>query len=194
MIEHIQGRLVEKNPGFAVIDCSGVGYHILISLNTYGQIGNEELCKLYTHLAVREDAHTLYGFAHKDEREMFRHLISVSGVGANTARMILSAMTPTDIRNAILENNVDRLKSIKGIGAKSAQRLIVDLGDKLRKLGDFEDISTPASNTNKQEALSALVALGFDKRTAEKTLDKVLAESGEQIELEGLIKQALKYL
>lgn len=194
MIEYIQGRLVEKYPTHAVIDCAGVGYLLNITLNTFGQLGDSENCKLFAHQVIREDAHLLYGFSSREERTLFLHLISVSGVGASTARMILSAMTPAETQRAILEGDVNALKAIKGIGAKSAQRLIVDLRDKLGKSEILGEIPLGASNTTKEEALSALLALGFDKKSAEKALLKAVAEAGDDYTLEGLIKNALKYL
>jgi len=194
MIEYVQGRLIEKYPTHAIIDCNGLGYHLNISLNTFGRIGDSESCKLYAHLVIREDAHTLYGFADQDERTLFLQLISVSGVGASTARMILSAMTPGEATRAIIDGDVKALQSVKGIGAKSAQRLIVDLRDKVGKAENFGEIPLGSSNTTKEEALSALLALGFDKKSAEKALVKAVADAGDDYTLEGLIKFALKYL
>ena len=194
MIEFIRGRLVEKTPTSAVIDCQGVGYFLNITLNTYSKIGDSENCKLMVHQVIREDAHTLYGFSDREERQFFRHLISVSGVGASTARMILSSLTPAEVHQAILENNVNLLKSIKGIGAKSAQRIIVDLKDKLSKEEISTDISPLLNNTSREEALSALVALGFDKSSSGKVLKKVTSEQGEELSVEQLIKEALKSL
>ncbi len=194
MITHIAGRLVEKTPAYAIIDCNGVGYYLHISVNTFSRLGNEENCKLYTYLAIREDAHTLYGFADQQERAIFKQLISVSGVGASTARMILSSLSPVEVQQAIVEGNVNVLKSIKGIGAKSAQRIIVDLRDKIAKEETIMDNFGSSHNTIKIEALSALVTLGFDKYAAEKSLDKVLKAEGEQIAVEDLIKKTLKSL
>lgn len=191
MIHHLNGRLIEKNPSFVVIECNGVGYYINISLHTYEQLGNDEACKLFTHLQVREDAHTLYGFAEKEERELFRHLISVSGVGASTAQMMLSSYTPVEITKGIVNEDVNFLKSIKGIGAKTAQRVIIDLKDKLAKEEFNSEISFSQYNTNKDEALSALIALGFDKKKSNQMLDKLLT-SGEDWTVEGLVKAALK--
>ncbi len=194
MIEHINGRLIEKHPTHAIIECGGVGYHLNISLNTYTEIGDTEACKLFAHLQVREDAHTLYGFLEREERELFRLLISVSGVGATTAILILSVMNPGQVQRAILDGDVNALKAIKGIGAKSAQRLIVDLRDKLGKHQIFSEIPTAGGNTVSQEALSALLALGFDKKSAETALQKAAADAGDDTALEGLIKHALKHL
>lgn len=194
MIHHIEGKLVEKTPTYAVIECNNIGYIMHISLNTYSKISNTENCKLYTHLAIREDAHTLYGFAEISERELFRSLITVSGVGASTARMILSSLSPNEIQEAIVTGNVAVLKSIKGIGEKSAQRIIVDLKGKLGKDTIGSGFLSATDNTLKNEALAALTMLGFAKNTGEKALDKVL-KSGQNISsVEELIKQALKQL
>lgn len=193
MIAQIKGRLIEKTPTYVVIDCNGVGYDIHISLNTYSQIGDGELCLLFTHFVVREDAQLLYGFKEKSERELFRLLISVSGVGASTAMMILSSLSPNDTRNAILMGDVNTLKSVKGIGTKSAERIIIDLRDKIGKVDNKEGISLPQNNTIKDEALSALIMLGFAKNSAEKALTKIIS-SGENLTVEELIKQSLKSL
>jgi len=194
MIHHISGRLVEKAPTHAIIEAGGVGYFINISLLTYSKLKATEACMLYTHLSVKEDSHTLYGFAEKTEREIFRKLISVNGVGATTARIMLSSLTSDEITAAIISGDVDTLKSIKGIGTKSAQRIIVDLKDKLGKIeGLEENILTFNNNTHKDEALSALLALGFTKNVVEKVLIKVL-KAQPDLDVEGLIKGALKNL
>lgn len=193
MIAQIKGRLVEKTPTYVVIDCGGVGYEINISLNTFSALDNEELCFLYTHFIVREDAQLLYGFKEKSERELFRLLISVSGVGASTAMMILSSLSPKETKQAILGGDVNTLKSVKGIGAKSAERIIIDLRDKIGKVEGAESISTPSNNTIKEEALSALVMLGFAKNPAEKALTKIMS-LGEDLSVEELIKRTLKNL
>lgn len=194
MIHHIKGKLIEKAPTHAVVEAGGVGYFLNISLITFSKLGNDENCTLYTHLSIKEDAHTLYGFAEKSEREIFRQLISVNGVGASTARVMLSSMTAEEITMAIVTADVETLKSIKGIGAKSAQRIIVDLKDKLGKIDGVEqNILTFANNTNRDEALSALLALGFTKNSVEKILNKVLKAQPE-LNVEGLIKEALKNL
>ena len=194
MIHHINGRLVEKAPTHAIIEAGGVGYFINISLLTYSKLKATEACMLYTHLSVKEDSHTLYGFAEKTEREIFRKLISVNGVGATTARIMLSSLTSDEITAAIISGDVDTLKSIKGIGTKSAQRIIVDLKDKLGKIeGLEENILTFNNNTHKDEALSALLALGFTKNVVEKVLIKVL-KAQPDLDVEGLIKGALKNL
>ena len=190
MITHVKGRLVEKNPAFVVIDCNGIGYLLRISLHTYSQIGESELCMLYTHLSIKEDAHTLFGFAEREERELFRHLISVSGVGPNTAQMILSSLSPADAQQAILAENVSLLKSVKGIGGKTAQRIILDLKDKLAKQGIVVDQSFAQHNTTREEALSALTMLGFSKNAIEKVIDKELQEGA--LEVEELVKRVLK--
>jgi Holliday junction DNA helicase RuvA len=193
MITHIQGKLVEKNPTDVVIDCNGVGYLLNISLHTYSQIPDQEGLKLYTHLQVREDAHTLFGFASLAEREVFRLLISVSGIGANTARTMLSSLTPKQIREGIATEDVALIQSIKGIGAKTAQRVIIDLKDKILKIYDIDEVSVKESNTNKEEALSALEVLGFAKKQAEKVIDKIVAQQPDA-NVETIIKLALKNL
>lgn len=194
MIHHIKGRLVEKSPTHAVIEAGGVGYFINISLVTFSKLGAEENCQLFTHLSIKEDAHTLYGFAEKTERQIFRQLISVNGVGATTARVMLSSLTADEIGAAIATGDVDTLKGIKGIGAKSAQRIIVDLKDKIGKIeGVEENILTFANNTNRDEALSALLALGFTKNMVEKALNRIV-KSQPDLSVEGLIKEALKNL
>ena len=190
MITHVKGKLVEKNPAFVVIDCNGIGYLLRISLHTYSQIGDSELCMLYTHLSIKEDAHTLFGFSEREERELFRHLISVSGVGPNTAQMILSSLSPEDAQQAILAENVSLLKSVKGIGGKTAQRIILDLKDKLSKQGIIVDQSITQHNTTREEALSALTMLGFSKNAIEKVIDKELQEGA--LEVEELVKRVLK--
>jgi Holliday junction DNA helicase RuvA len=174
-----------------VIDNQGIGYHIQISLNTYSSLSGKEQAVVFIHEIVREDAHVLYGFYNKSERDIFRHLISVSGIGSNTARMMLSSLSPDEIKGAILSGNVNILNSIKGVGAKTAQRLIVDLKDKLGKTEISGEFLLTQSNTNRDEALSALVMLGFAKNTVEKLLDKIL-QANPQISVENLVKQALK--
>lgn len=191
MIAHLNGRLVEKTPTNIVVECGGVGYFVKISLNTFSRLGEDEHIKIHTQLQVREDAHTLYGFHDIKEREMFNHLISVSGIGANTAILMLSALTPDEIAAGILNEDVDLIKSIKGIGAKTAQRVIIDLKDKVSKLEfETENIFT-VNNTNQKDALTALLSLGFDKKRAQKALDKI-ATADQSVE--EMIKQALKVL
>lgn len=193
MITHIQGKLVEKNPTHVVIDCQGVGYFINISLNTFSKLGNDELLKLFTHLQVKEDAHTLYGFYSQAEREIFRLLISVSGIGPGTARTMLSSLTPTEVKNAIGAGDVAVIQSVKGIGAKTAQRVILDLKDKVLKIHEVEDINTMPNNTNKDEALSALEVLGFVRKQSEKVVNKILQREPD-LSVENIIKEALKNL
>lgn len=193
MIAHIQGKLVEKNPTDVVIDCNGVGYFINISLHTFGLLPNADMIKLYTHLQIKEDGHTLFGFMQKSEREIFRLLISVSGIGANTARTMLSSLEPKQIVNAIASENVGVIQSIKGIGAKTAQRAIIELKDKVLKIYEIDEVSLLPNNTNKDEALSALEVLGFVRKTAEKVVDKILVSTPDA-SVENIIKQALKNL
>lgn len=193
MITQIKGKLVEKNPTYAVVDCNGVGYLLHISLNTYGALPSDENVLLYTYLSIREDAHTLYGFINKVEREVFKLLISVSGVGASTARTMLSSMTSEEIQQAIASENVKLIQSVKGIGAKTAQRVIVDLKDKILKTFDIDEVSVSQSNTNKEEALSALEVLGFARKQTDKVLNTIL-KSTPDATVETLIKQALKNL
>ena len=197
MITHIEGKLIERNPTYVVIECGGIGYFINISLHTYSKIDDVGKCKLYTHFAVREDAHTLYGFAEQQERHLFRHLISVSGVGAGTARMVLSSLSPDEVHQAILTKDVTLLQSVKGIGAKTAERIIVDLKDRLEKEGISADAVSAVSETSnkiKDDALSALVMLGFAKSAAEKAINQVLRTEGVELSVEHLIKASLKNL
>lgn len=193
MITHIRGRLVEKNPTSVIIDCGGVGYELHISLNTYSLIGTDESVELFTHLQVKEDSHTLFGFAQKLEREVFRLLISVSGIGANTARTILSSLTSGELRSAIACDDVSKIQSVKGIGAKTAQRLIIELKDKILKVYEFDEVLPQQDNTVKEEALSALEVLGFSRKQAEKVVDAVLSEQSD-LGVEQVIKIALKKL
>lgn len=191
MITHLNGKLVEKNPTNVVIECNGVGYFVFISLNTYSGMGNNESVKIYTKLIVREDAQLLYGFATIEERTMFEQLISVSGIGPNTAMIMLSSLVPEEIAHAIQVEDVRTIQSIKGIGAKTAQRVIVDLKDKMLKMSFSTENIFVQSNTNRFDALTALISLGFDKKSAEKAIDKVA--QGED-SVEKLIKEALKIL
>jgi Holliday junction DNA helicase RuvA len=194
MYAYIDGKLVFKCPTYVVIDAGGVGYQINISLNTYGSLQETERCKLYTWLHVKEDGHTLYGFYDEGERRLFLHLISVSGIGPNTGRMILSSITPAEIQTAIVKGDVPLIQRIKGIGPKSAQRMILELQDKLKKEGPDSLISMPSHSTAKEEALSALVMLGFSKSVAEKALDSIFKSGAEDLSVEVLIKTALKSL
>ncbi len=193
MITHIQGKLVEKTPTEVVIDCNGVGYFINISLHTFSLLPDSENLKLYTHLQIKEDSHSLFGFIEKQERELFRLLVSVSGIGASIARTMLSSLSPTNIIQAIASNDVGTVQSIKGIGAKTAQRVILDLKDKVLKIYSLDEVSTSNYNTNKEEALSALEVLGFARKTAEKVIEKIINENPNAT-IEAIIKQALKNL
>ena len=193
MIHHLTGKLIEKHPTHVVIECGGVGYFVNISLNTYAAIPDEEHLRIYTHLQVREDAHTLFGFYTLAEREIFRLLISVSGVGSSTARTMLSSMTPAQVRDAIASGDVPAIKAVKGIGAKTAQRVILDLRDKVLKIYDLDEVSPESNNTNKEEALSALEVLGFARKSAEKVVDAALRQDP-SLSVEGIIKSALKNL
>ncbi|MFH2095171.1 MAG: Holliday junction branch migration protein RuvA [Bacteroidota bacterium] len=193
MYEYLQGKIAELKPTNLVLDCNGTGYMINISLNTYSAISDKETCRIFVHQVIREDAHLLFGFATHTERDIFRALISVSGIGANTARMMLSSLTPEEIQRAIMEANVLVLKNIKGIGVKTAERVIVDLRDKVGKIDKGENILTNANNTIKEEALSALVMLGFAKNQASKVVDSIL-QSLPDSNVEGIVKEALKRL
>jgi Holliday junction DNA helicase RuvA len=193
MIAHLQGKLVEKSPTDIVIDCNGVGYHVNISLHTYSLLPNTDNVKLYTYLQIKEDAHTLFGFVEKSEREIFKMLLSVSGIGASIARTMLSSLDPKQIINAIASADVVTIQGIKGIGSKTAQRVILDLKDKVLKLYDLNEVSMMQSNTNKDEALSALEVLGFVRKTSEKIIEKIVKEDPEAT-VETLIKKALKNL
>lgn len=193
MYEHIRGKITELTPAYAILETNGIGYFINISLNSFTRLQGKEEGKLFLHLSIREDAHVLFGFADSVEREMFRLLISVSGVGPNTARMMLSSMPAGEVKRAICEGDVNTLKSIKGIGAKSAQRIIVDLKDKVESKFDDQQIIATVDNTLKNEALSALEVLGFAKKQADKALDKLIAVKPDST-VEELIKQALKVL
>jgi len=193
MLEFIKGEIIETTPAYLVLQNNGLGYFINISLNTYSGISEKKECLLYIHEIVREDAYMLYGFADRKERELFRSLISVSGVGSNTASMMLSSLSPEELKAAIVQERVNVLKSIKGIGAKSAQRIIVDLKDKLEKEHTGEEIISTPDNTSKEEALSALVTLGFPKKNVEKVLENLTGQEPD-LNVESLVKQALKKL
>ena len=193
MITHIAGKLVEKNPTHVIVETNGIGYWLNISLNTYSELSDDEAVFLYTHLAIKEDSHTLYGFKSKVEREIFRLLISVSGVGPSIARTMLSSMSTDEIQHAIASDNVGIIQSVKGIGVKTAQRVLIDLKDKILKTFGIDEVFITASNTNKNEALSALEVLGFSKKQCEKVVDKILLEDN-TISVEILIKKALKNL
>lgn len=198
MIEYIQGELAELNPATAVIDCHGVGYGLSISLNTYSAIQGKKSCKLYVHEAIREDAHVLFGFVSKQERELFLLLISVSGIGGNTARMILSALSPAELVNVIGNENTQLLKSVKGIGLKTAQRIIVDLKDKIKTTSagtadTLPGLMTAASNEVMDEAIAALTMLGFAQAPSQKVVAAILKETPDAA-VEQVIKVALKRL
>ncbi|MCA0958130.1 Holliday junction branch migration protein RuvA [Muricauda ruestringensis] len=193
MITHLRGKLVEKNPTYVIVECGGVGYFLNISLHTFSLLSDEENIFVYTNLLVKEDSHTLYGFAERAERDVFRLLISVSGVGASTARTMLSSLSPADVRDAIANGDVPVIQSVKGIGAKTAQRVILDLKDKILKVYDIGEVSQQSNNTNKEEALSALEVLGFTRKQSEKVVDKVLSQDT-LLSVENIIKQALKNL
>jgi Holliday junction DNA helicase RuvA len=193
MITHIQGKLVEKNPTDVVIDCNGVGYLLNISLHTFSQIPDGEALKLFTYLIVREDSHTLFGFSSISEREIFKLLISVSGIGANTARMMLSSLSPQQVKEGIAHGDIALIQSIKGIGAKTAARVILDLKDKVLKVYDIDEVSVNKNNTNKDEALSALEVLGFAKKQSERVVDKIASQQPDA-SAETIIKEALKNL
>jgi Holliday junction DNA helicase RuvA len=191
MISRLNGRLIEKNPTDLLIECGGVGYEVKISLNTFSVLPNQEAIVIYTKQIIREDAHMLYGFASKDEREMFTHLISVSGIGPNTAIIMLSSMTPDEIAQAIVSEDVSRIQKVKGIGTKTAQRVIIDLKGKVAKMELGTENIFSSNNRNRFDALNALVSLGFDKKSAEKVLDKI--DTG-TLTVEELIKEALRLL
>lgn len=193
MIAHIQGKIIEKTPTDVVIDCNGVGYFINISLNTYSKIPNSDIVKLFTFLQVKEDSHSLYGFVEKSERELFKLLLSVSGIGANIARTMLSSLDPKQIIQSIATGNITVIQSIKGIGSKTAQRVILDLKDKVIKIYDIDEISMVQNNTLKEETLSALEVLGYPKKSAERLVDKLVAENPDAT-LENIIKLSLKSL
>ena len=193
MITQIIGRLVEKLPTHVVIDCQGVGYQVNISLHTFSQLGDDEKIKLYTHLQIKEDSHTLFGFFTTLERSVFRLLLSVSGIGASTARTMLSSLEPQQIQRAIITEDLATIKSIKGIGLKTAQRVLIELKDKMLNLFEGEEIQPFPNNTIKEEALSALEVLGYSRKQSERILDNII-QSASDSSVEGLIKEALNKL
>ena len=197
MINHIEGKLVEKNPTYAIIDCGGVGYYINITINTYSKIGSSEKCKLLTHVITNQQDYSqnMFGFFDENERNAFRHLISVSGVGASTARMVLSSLSPSDVQSAIAKGDVLVFKNIKGIGEKTAQRIIVDLNGKLSHAAESNGLKQGGLmyNKSREEALKALLTLGFAKNNSEKAIDKVLAGNSDS-SVEQIVKEALKNL
>ena len=196
MIAYIDGKLTYKDPTYVIIDVGGIGYQIKISLGTYSSLPDGERCRLHTYLHIKEDAHTLYGFMTAAEKEVFLHLISISGVGPNTGLMILSSLSVEEVQQAIIREDVRTIQHVKGIGAKTAQRIILELRDKMKKEVMLTDAgvlpSGAAHNTNRTEALSALVTLGFAKNVAEKTLDAIIKREGGSLSVEELIKFALK--
>jgi Holliday junction DNA helicase RuvA len=193
MITHLRGKLIEKNPTELVVECGGVGYLLHISLHTFSLLPSDEAISIYTHLQVKEDSHSLYGFMELSERAIFRLLISVSGIGANTARTMLSSLSPEELRDAIAVSNLGAIQSVKGIGLKTAQRVIIELKDKILKIYGIDELSSPLDNTNKEEALSALEVLGFIRKQSEKMVDKILKEHP-SLSVENIIKQTLKSL
>ncbi|HLN56236.1 MAG TPA: Holliday junction branch migration protein RuvA [Bacteroidales bacterium] len=193
MIDYINGPVTRITPAFVVVETGGVGYFINISLNTFSKLENKSEYKILIHEVIREDAHLLFGFADEEEREIFRLLISVTGVGASTARMVLSSLKPVEIERAITASDVNVLKSVKGIGLKTAQRIIVDLRDKVGKTSSGGEIFSISDNTNREEALSALVMLGFAKSAVIKVLDKISREE-KNLSVEDMIRKALKNL
>lgn len=193
MIAHLRGKLVERNPTHLIVECGGVGYFVNISLHTYSLLGDREDILIHTQLLVKEDSHALYGFFEPSEREIFRLLISVSGVGPSIARAVLSSLSPTEVREAILLGDVPTIQGVKGIGAKTAQRMILDLKDKILKVETGGELSPKSNNTNKEEALSALEVLGFPRKQSEKVVERV-AGGNPSLSVEDIIKQALKNL
>ncbi|XOV92006.1 MAG: Holliday junction branch migration protein RuvA [Bacteroidota bacterium] len=195
MINYLSGRLVIKDPTYVVVDVGGIGYEAKISLSTYASVKNLDTVKLHTHLHIKEDAHTLYGFFEPSEKKRFLDLISISGVGPSTGLMILSSLSPEELQHAIVSDNVPVIQKVKGIGLKTAQRVVLELKDKMKKEGLLDksaDISIKFDNTLRSEALSALTTLGIAKPAAEKSVDLVLKEHGQEIKLEELIKLVLK--
>ena len=193
MITQLRGRLLEKNPTHIVVDCNGIGYEVNISLHTFSRLKGEEQITIYTHLQVKEDSHTLYGFMEKAERLVFRQLLSVSGIGANTARMMLSSLTPEQVVEAISTEDTDTIQSVKGIGKKTAQRVILDLKDKIRSSEEYSEIINSPSNSNKEEALSALETLGYTRKQSGKIISKI-CNNNPDANVEDIIKLALKNL
>ena len=193
MIDYITGKVTELNPAFVVVECNGIGYNINISLNTYSALDKSDTCKILVHESIREDAHLLFGFFTEDERDLFRQLISVSGVGAGTARMMLSSVRPADLREAIISGDVGTLKGVKGIGLKTAQRIIIDLKDKIGKHVGSGEIIAFSDNTAREESLSALVMLGFARSSAAKVIDNLLREN-KKLQVEEIVRRALKLL
>lgn len=195
MFAYLKGKLAHQDPTFVIIDINGVGYEVKISLNTYSQIKDKESIHLFTHFYVKEDAQTLFGFADNREKEIFLHLLSISGVGPSTGLMVLSSLSPQEVEEAILQEDVRTIQGVKGIGAKTAQRIILELKDKIARSGssgDLINIPTSSKNTIRNEALAALVTLGINKSAAQKSIEQILKNSPDEIRLEDVIKQALK--
>ena len=193
MIDYISGKVTQITPTFLTVETGGVGYFVNISLSTFSRLEGVGECKILVHEVIREDAHQLFGFADREERDIFRLLISVTGVGASTARMMLSSLSPGEIEKAIIGADVSLLKSVKGIGLKTAERIIVDLKDKLGRQAGSGEIFAFADNTRREEALSALVMLGFAKGAVSKVLDKIVRDE-RNLTVEEMIKKALKNL
>jgi Holliday junction DNA helicase RuvA len=193
MIDYITGKVTELNPAYVVVECNGIGYNLSISLNTYAVLEKAVICKILVHEAIREDAYLLYGFSEAEERDLFRQLISVSGVGASTARIMLSSFKPADLRRAIGDADVNLIKSVKGIGLKTAQRIIVDLKDRIEKHAGSGEIIAFSDNTAREESLSALVMLGFARNSAIKVIDNLLREN-RTLQVEEIVRRALKLL
>jgi Holliday junction DNA helicase RuvA len=193
MIDYITGKVTELNPACVVVECNGIGYNLNISLNTYAVLEKAVTCKILVHEAIREDAYLLFGFSEAEERDLFRQLISVSGVGASTARIMLSSFKPADLSRAIAEADVNLIKSVKGIGLKTAQRIIVDLKDKVGKHAGSGEIIAFSDNTAREESLSALVMLGFARNSATKVIDNLLKEN-RNLQVEEIVRRALKLL
>ncbi|MBS1922250.1 MAG: Holliday junction branch migration protein RuvA [Bacteroidetes bacterium] len=194
MYDYISGKITHATATYLVVEANGVGYQLQVSLQTYSKLKDAQSAKVYTHLSIKEDAHLFFGFADEDERQLFRHLISVSGVGPGTARVMLSSLSTTELQRAITTGNVAVIKKIKGIGDKTAQRIVIDLKDKLGKAGTTAPVLLTQGNTIKEEALSALLTLGFNRNVAEKELNKVMAGGGELQSVEVLLREALKNL
>ena len=193
MIDYITGKVTGLNPACVVVECNGIGYNLNISLNTYAALDKAVTCKILVHEAIREDAYLLYGFSEAEERDLFRQLISVSGVGASTARIMLSSFKPADLRRAIADADVNLIKSVKGIGLKTAQRIIVDLKDKVEKHAVSGEIIAFSDNTAREESLSALVMLGYARNSATKVIDNLLKEN-RNLQVEEIVRRALKLL
>lgn len=193
MIDYITGKVTGLNPAYVVVECNGIGYNLNISLNTYAALDKAVTCKILVHEAIREDAYLLYGFSEAEERDLFRQLISVSGVGASTARIMLSSFKPADLRRAIADADVNLIKSVKGIGLKTAQRIIVDLKDKVEKHAGSGEIIAFSDNTAREESLSALVMLGYARNSATKVIDNLLKEN-RNLQVEEIVRRALKLL